>query len=91
MKITVELMDVPRRRAGTGCVSIEIDSDEVCFSDLLGILAERFPALGATCFDGRRLRAGYLASVGGERFVTDPDTRLCGGNSLLIMSADAGG
>ena len=91
MKITVELFDVPRPGADTGRVAIEIDADEVSFSDLLRILAERFPALATTCFEGRRLRTGYLASVGGQRFLTNPDTRLNGGDSLLIMSAAAGG
>ena len=91
MEITVELFGVARRRAGTACVAIEIDADEVCFSDLLHILAERYPKLASSCFQGRRLRAGYLANVGGERFITDPQTRLGNGDSLLIMSADAGG
>ena len=91
MEITVELFDVSQQGAGTGRVTIEIDADEVCFSDLLRILAERFPALATSCFEGPRLRTGYLASVGGERFVTDPETRLGGGDSLLIMSAAAGG
>ncbi len=91
MEMTVELFDIPRRRAGTGRVAVEIDADEVRFSDLLHVLGERFPALAASCFDGRRLRPGYLASVSGERFLTDPDTQLGGGDSVLIMSADAGG
>lgn len=89
--ITVELFDIPRRRAGSGNVTIEIGADEVLFSDVLCILAERFPALASTCFEGTRLRPGYLASVGGKRFIRDPDARLCEGDVLLIMSADAGG
>jgi hypothetical protein len=89
--ITVELFDIPRRRAGAGNVTIEISADEVLFSDVLCILGERYPALAATCFEGTKLRAGYLASVGGKRFIRDPDARLCGGDALLIMSADAGG
>jgi hypothetical protein len=91
MEITVELLDIPRRRAGTGRVAVGIDADEVCLSDVLQFLAERFPALAASCFEGTRLRAGYLACVGGERFVTDPDMPLREGDCLLILSADAGG
>lgn len=91
MVITVELFDVLRRRVGTGRVAIEIDADAVSLSEVLRILAERFPALAATCFEGTRLRPGYLASVGGKRFLTDPDARLRGGDELLIMSADSGG
>lgn len=90
-EITIELFGVVRRRVGSGRVAIEIDDDEVCLSDLLRILAERFPGLATSCFQGQRLRTGYLANIGGERFVTDPQTRLSNGDSLLIMSADAGG
>ena len=90
-KITVELFGIPRRRAGTGRVTIESDAEKVSFEDVMGILAGRFPALAETCFDGRKLRAGYLASVGGQRFLADPHAWLCGGDTLLILSAEAGG
>ena len=91
MEIIVELFDIPRRRAGTGRVAIEVDGDAVSLSEVLRMLSDRFPALAATCFEGQQLRPGYLANVGGKRFLTDPDTRLRGGDALLIMSADAGG
>ena len=54
-------------------------------------LGERYPDLSATCLDGRLLRKGCVANVDGRRFVTDPDTPLVAGQSLLIMSADVGG
>ena len=33
----------------------------------------------------------YLASLNGDRFVSDPDTRLAEGDVLLLLAADAGG
>ncbi|MHB8897116.1 MAG: MoaD/ThiS family protein [Thermoguttaceae bacterium] len=91
MKIVVELFDIPRRRVGAGCVGLEIEGDVVTLADVLRTLAERFPALAATCFEGQRLRPGYLCSVGGKRFVVDPKARLYDGDELLLMSAEAGG
>ena len=88
MRITVELFDIPRRRAGTGRVVIEIDADGVSLSDVLSILSERFPALAATCFDGPRLRTGYLANVGGRHFLIDPDARLREGDELFVEPFD---
>jgi hypothetical protein len=37
------------------------------------------------------LRPGYLASIDGERFVRDPAETIVEGNSVLILSAEAGG
>jgi hypothetical protein len=59
--------------------------------EILADLARRFPNLAKTCFDGGRLRAGCLASLGGERSVTDSATTIEPGGVLWILSADAGG
>jgi len=91
MNIQVEFFGVPRQRAGTDVTTVELDKDKAYLSDVLLILADRFPELSETCFDGGRLRSGFVANVDGRRFVTDPHTPLSDGESLLIMSADAGG
>jgi molybdopterin converting factor small subunit len=59
--------------------------------DVLAELAERFPALQQTCIDGRGLRSGFIANLGAERFVTSPETPLKDGDTVLLMSLDAGG
>jgi len=95
MSITVEFFGIPRRRTGTSRLDIEAGS----FGQALAVLSERFPLLAEACFevcdgasDGTsRLRAGYAANLNGDRFVRDPDTALADGDSLLILSADAGG
>ena len=40
---------------------------------------------------GRRLRTGYIASIDGQCFVQDDDVVIDDQESLLILSADAGG
>ena len=85
--IDVELFGIPRARAGTARVA-------VCGETLgaaLVALASQYPALAAACIEENRLRPGYLANLSGRRFITDPATPLVSGDTLLILSADAGG
>ena len=91
MSVTIEFFGVPRQRAGTERVEIEVDS----LGEALAVLSERFEAMAEACFEIRdgasRLRPGYVANLNGDRFVSEPDTPLADGDSLLIFSADAGG
>jgi hypothetical protein len=54
------------------------------------VLERRFPSLGALVEAGR-LHSSILASLNGDRFVSDPLTRLSASDCVLILSADAGG
>jgi len=38
-----------------------------------------------------RLHPAFVANLNGDRFVTDPETPLRTSDSVLILSADAGG
>jgi len=59
--------------------------------EVLTDLARRFPALEQSCIQGRGLRSGFIANIGAEQFVTSPDTPLRDGDTVLLMSLDAGG
>ena len=87
MPVNVELFGIPRARAGVAATT----AVGACLGDILRDLAARFPTLGETCIDGRKLRPGFTANLGGERFVSDPDTPLVDGNTVLLLSLDAGG
>lgn len=87
MQIAVELFGIPRARAGTAQTSATGNN----LGDALADLATRFPELAESCIDGRTLRPGYIVNLGAERFVTSPDTPLKVGDTLLILSLDAGG
>ena len=85
--IHVEFFGIARQRARVADAEINAGTlAEVCRG-----LGERFPDLAASCLRGDALRPGFLASVNGESFTTDPATRLHAGDSLLILSADLGG
>ncbi|MHB1037382.1 MAG: MoaD/ThiS family protein [Pirellulales bacterium] len=87
MSVAVELFGVPRQRAGVAQTTAEGSR----LGEVLAYLAAAFPELARTCFPQGRLAAGYLASVNGDRFVTDPATPVRAADRVLILSADAGG
>jgi molybdopterin converting factor small subunit len=87
MLITVELFGIPRERAGIA----KTPADGARLDEVLSDLARRFPRLAEGCILHGVLRPGYLANLNGQRFVSDPSTPLASGDSLLILSADAGG
>ena len=82
----VELFGVPRERAGVAAVDVQAET----LGQLLAALAMRFPALGE-CIDAGRLQPSFVANLNGDRFVSDPRTPLRQSDSVLILSADAGG
>lgn len=87
MPITVELFGIARSRAGVARTTAAGRS----LGDVLADLAGRFPNLAESCIDGRRFRPGFAANLGGQRFVTSPDTPLADDDTVLIMGVDAGG
>ena len=87
MTITVELFGIPRARAGLAMTTAEGES----LGTVLADLADRFPLLAASCITEGQLRPGFIASLDGERFVSDPQTRLRDGDTVLLLSMDAGG
>ncbi len=87
LQVTVELFGIPRLRAG---VSQSV-ADGSTLGEILLDLSRRFPSLGKSCIEGCNLKAGYIANLRGERFVTDPETELNEGDIVLLMSLDAGG
>ena len=82
----VEFLGVPRQRAGVSELEIQADT----LGDLLGTLAQRIPSLGELIAVDR-LHGAFAANLNGDRFVSDPDTPLGDHDSVLILSADAGG
>jgi len=87
MSVAVEFYGVPRQRIGIA----QAIADGADLGEVLVDLAHRYPRFGETCVDDERLRAGFTANLGGNRFISDPRTPLPAGEKLLILSADAGG
>jgi molybdopterin converting factor small subunit len=82
----VEFLGIPRERAGVS----ELELDANTFGQLLATLGRRFPKLDAI-IDADRLQSSFAANLNGDRFISDPRTRLSAGDCVLILSADAGG
>jgi molybdopterin converting factor small subunit len=87
MQVAVELFGIPRSRAGLATTTA-IGSN---LGDVLADLARKFPPLAETCIDGRSLRPGFIVNLSAERFVTSPETQLNEGDTVLLLSLDAGG
>jgi molybdopterin converting factor small subunit len=82
----VEFFGVPRERAGVSELEVHAET----LGQLLGTLAARLPSL-SEIIQRDRLHPAFVANLNGDRFVTDPGTRLGADDCLLILSADAGG
>ena len=82
----VELLGVPRERAGVSEVELQADT----LGELVIALAIRFPSLGELITTDR-LPPSVVANLNGDRFISDPRTQLGERDSVLILSADAGG
>lgn len=87
MQVAVELFGIARARAGIS-QTMAVGAN---LGDVLADLATQFPQLAETCIDGRTLRTGFIANLGAERFVTSPETPLSEGDTILLLSLDAGG
>ena len=86
MSITVELFGIARRCAGVAQTRPKARGSTKCWPTWPGA-----SALAEECFADAGLRQGYMANLNGARFVTDPATVIAPGDSLLILSTDAGG
>ena len=82
----VELLGLPRERAGVA----ELELEAGTLGELLMALAVRFPSFDEL-IAADRLKPSFTANLKGDRFIRDPRTRLGKADSVLILSADAGG
>lgn len=85
--IRVELYEGARTLAGVGAVEVEART----LGEALRAVAARHPALAPRVIEGDRPAAHWRASRNGDAFVDDPATGLDDGDTILIVSALAGG
>jgi molybdopterin converting factor small subunit len=82
----VEFLGVPRQRAGIAQMDVEAET----LGQLLVTLAREVPSL-AELIEVDHLHSALVANLNGEEFISDPQTPLRQDDSVLILSADAGG
>jgi molybdopterin converting factor small subunit len=85
-RMHVEFLGVPRQRAGVSEIEVQADT----LGQLLGLLSARIPSF-SELITVDRLHSALVANLNGERFISDPQTPLRHDDSVLILSADAGG
>lgn len=89
--VKVEFFGIPRQRAGVAETVVELSASSVQLGDLLNRLAIAFPQFGKDCIAQNRLTRSLTANLDGKQFIRDPAALIHAGQSVLIMSADAGG
>lgn len=89
---TVELFGIARLVARTREVPLTVAPGSTT-ADVLAALADRHPCLRGPVIDpeGRGLTDGYACNVNGLDFVRRSPAPVAAGDSILILSADAGG
>jgi molybdopterin-guanine dinucleotide biosynthesis protein A/molybdopterin converting factor small subunit len=89
---TVELFSVARLVAKTAKVSLALPQ-EATLSHVFSALAERLPVLVGPVItpDRNSLTSGNACNINGRDFVRDPSVKVHSGDSIFIISADAGG
>jgi molybdopterin converting factor small subunit len=91
MAIRVEFFGIARERAGTSELSLDLHEATASLGQVLNRVVAQLPGLGRELFVDGRLHQSLSANLDGARFVHDPATMIRDGQSLLILSADAGG
>ena len=89
---TVELFGVARLLAKTAKVVIRL-TPGATLADVFCALAEKLPVLAGKVVQAetRSLNGAYACNINGREFVRDGSTRIRPGDSIFILSADAGG
>jgi molybdenum cofactor guanylyltransferase len=92
VRCTVELFGVARLISHTPLVSLALPAGATV-SQVFPALAERLPVLVGRVItpDKRSLVNGYACNVNGRDFVRSPAAPVNPGDSIVILSADAGG
>ncbi len=87
MPAYIEFYGIPRQRAGRA--SLEVHGTTL--AEILREAVEEIPALIECCHRDGTLKPGYIANQNGRAFLTDGQTPIAPGDTILLMSADAGG
>jgi len=90
-KIRIEFYGIPRQRVGSPGYHLPVNQQEIQLSELIEQLTQRFPSLQPDCFSQGLISPNVKLSLDGDHFVTDIDAWINIRQTLLVMSADAGG
>jgi sulfur-carrier protein len=91
MAIRIEFYGIARERAGKSELTLDPRAAQLALGDLLNQIALQIPKLGQELIAGGELHPSLTANLDGQSFVRDPQAMIRDGQSILILSADAGG
>jgi molybdopterin converting factor small subunit len=91
MPIRVEFYGLPRRRTDVPFCDVAVSQSRMTLAEVLRQLAGRYPALATDCVHDGALTSSCVANRGGHSFLRDPAAEIADGETLLLLSADAGG
>jgi len=85
--IRVEFYEGARQLAGVEALEVEAAT----LGEALTAAVVRCPALAPRVIDGDRLTTHWRANLNGRTFLVDPAAELQAGDTLILLSALAGG
>ena len=91
MTIRVEFFGIARLRTATAACDCACSLEGRSLADLFQELAGRFPDFATETLVAGRLRPQFIVNRNSDEFIRDPTTIIRAGDTLLILSTDAGG
>ncbi|HCA48837.1 MAG: hypothetical protein CMM06_02490 [Rhodopirellula sp.] len=91
MKIKIEYYGIPRQRVGLASEILEFEGEQMGIHDVILAISNRHPEFQQHCMDGTRIDKNFTVNLNGDRFYQEDDGVAHDGDSLLILSMDAGG
>jgi molybdopterin converting factor small subunit len=92
MAIRVEFYGLARQRAGVSEISLSPPAERIALAEVLSLASAAAPGFGnSNLVEQGQLHPTLRANLDGQQFISDPDTMIRDGQSVLILSADAGG
>lgn len=89
--IRVEFFGIPRMRVGMHEIVVLEGRESATLGEVLDAVATRHPEFAEACLDGKHLEQGFLANIDGDQFERKLDAVISDQQTVLILSADAGG
>lgn len=90
ISVCVELFGVPRMLAKTKSIPLDL-TEGATLTQVLSALAEKLPMLNGRVIADGNLISGYTCNINGLDFVRTPHAKIKSGDTIFILSADAGG
>jgi|TARA_B100000700_G_scaffold67186_2_gene74316 hypothetical protein len=91
MKIKIEYYGIPRQRVGIASEMLVFDHEQMGIKDIILTIARRHPEFQKHCMDGDEINKNFTVNLNGDKFYQVDDGFAQDGDSLLILSMDAGG